>query len=144
MDDVSDDHKLSVNLPKLNAKRPPEPKIDVKFTSLEINCESCHGPAKEHSTIMSGIVDGIVNPDTDIGIVSAVGLSTDESLDMCFQCHAVKTPLRTDYLPGDDLHEFYSLKMPLIGNENPFGANGRIKTFGYSLNHLYYSRKNLI
>ena len=110
---------------------------DVKFTSLEINCESCHGPAKEHSTIMSGIVDGIVNPDTDIGIVSAVGLSTDESLDMCFQCHAVKTPLRTDYLPGDDLHEFYSLKMPLIGNENPFGANGRIKTFGYSLNHLY-------
>ena len=92
---------------------------DVKFTSLEINCESCHGPAKEHSTIMSGIVDGIVNPDTDIGIVSAVGLSTDESLDMCFQCHAVKTPLRTDYLPGDDLHEFYSLKMPLIGNENP-------------------------
>ena len=110
---------------------------DVKFTSLEINCESCHGPAKKHSTIMSNIVDGIVNPEVDIGIVSAVGLTTDKSLDMCFQCHAVKTPLRTDYLPGENLHDFYSLKLPLLGNENPFGANGRIKTFGYSLNHLY-------
>ena len=110
---------------------------DVKFTSLEINCESCHGPAKKHSTVMSNIVDGIVNPEGDIGIVSAVGLTTDKSLDMCFQCHAVKTPLRTDYLPGENLHDFYSLKLPLLGNENPFGANGRIKTFGYSLNHLY-------
>ena len=65
---------------------------DVKFTSLEINCESCHGPAKKHDTIMSNIVDGIVNPEGDIGIASAVGLTTDKSLDMCFQCHAVKTP----------------------------------------------------
>ena len=110
---------------------------DVKFTSLEINCESCHGPAKKHATIMSSIVDGIIKSDTDIAMVSAVGLSTDKSLDMCFQCHAVKTPLRDDYLPGEDLHEFYSLKLPLLGNENPFGANGRIQTFGYSLNHLY-------
>ena len=108
---------------------------DVKFTSLEINCESCHGPAKKHSTIMSNIVGGIVT--SDIGLVSAVGLSTDKSLDMCFQCHAVKTPLRNDYLPGENLHEFYSLKLPLLGNENPFGVNGRVKTFGYSLNHLY-------
>jgi len=110
---------------------------DVKFTSLEINCESCHGPAKKHATIMSNIVDGIINSNSNIGIASAVGLTTDKSLDMCFQCHAVKTPLREDYLPGEDLHEFYSLKLPLLGNENPFGVNGRIKTFGYSLNHLY-------
>ena len=110
---------------------------DVKFTSLEINCESCHGPAKKHAIIMSNIVDGIINSTDDIAMVSAVGLSTDKSLDMCFQCHAVKTPLRDDYLPGEELHEFYSLKLPLLGNENPFGANGRIKTFGYSLNHLY-------
>ena len=110
---------------------------DVKFTSLSINCESCHGPAKEHATIMSGIVNNVLNNDQGIGIQTAVGLSTDESLNMCFQCHAVKTPIREDYLPGENLQEFYSLKLPLLGNENPFGLNGRIKTFGYSLNHLY-------
>ena len=110
---------------------------DVKFTSLSINCESCHGPAKEHATIMSGIVNNVLNNDQGIGIKTAVGLSTDESLNMCFQCHAVKTPIRDDYLPGENLQEFYSLKLPLLGNENPFGLNGRIKTFGYSLNHLY-------
>ena len=110
---------------------------DVKFTSLSINCESCHGPAKEHATIMSGIVNNVLNNDQGIGIQTAVGLSTDESLNMCFQCHAVKTPIRDDYLPGENLQEFYSLKLPLLGNENPFGLNGRIKTFGYSINHLY-------
>ena len=110
---------------------------DVKFTSLSINCESCHGPAKEHATIMSGIVNNVLNNNQGIGIKTAVGLSTDESLNMCFQCHAVKTPIREDYLPGENLQEFYSLKLPLLGNENPFGLNGRIKTFGYSLNHLY-------
>ena len=110
---------------------------DVKFTSLSINCESCHGPAKEHATIMSGIVNNVLNNDQGIGIQTAVGLSTDESLNMCFQCHAVKTPIRDDYLPGENLQEFYSLKLPLLGNENTFGLNGRIKTFGYSLNHLY-------
>ena len=110
---------------------------DVKFTSLSINCESCHGPAKEHATIMSGIVNNVLNNDQGIGIQTAVGLSTDENLNMCFQCHAVKTPIRDDYLPGENLQEFYSLKLPLLGNENPFGLNGRIKTFGYSLNHLY-------
>ena len=110
---------------------------DVKFTSLSINCESCHGPAKEHATIMSGIVNNVLNNNQGIGIKTAVGLSTDESLNMCFQCHAVKTPIRDDYLPGENLQEFYSLKLPLLGNENPFGLNGRIKTFGNSLNHLY-------
>ena len=86
---------------------------------------------------MSGIVNNVLNNDQGIGIQTAVGLSTDESLNMCFQCHAVKTPIREDYLPGENLQEFYSLKLPLLGNENPFGLNGRIKTFGYSLNHLY-------
>ena len=110
---------------------------DVKFTSLSINCESCHGPAKNHATIMSNIVQNVVNEYQTIGIESAVGISTNESLNMCFQCHAVKTPIKNNYLPGENLEEFYSLKLPLLGNENPFSINGRIKTFGYQLNHLF-------
>ena len=97
---------------------------DVKFTSLSINCESCHGPAKEHATIMSGIVNNVLNNNQGIGIKTAVGLSTDESLNMCFQCHAVKTPIREDYLPGEngwcvlDGRLIHKLEEQLLKNSN--------------------------
>ena len=110
---------------------------DTKFVSLSVNCESCHGPAKNHVTIMSNIVKNIVNTKQSIGIASLSGLQPKESLDLCFQCHAVKTPLKPGYLPGENLSEFYSLRMALLGNENPYSIDGRIKSFGYQQNHLF-------
>ena len=64
-------------------------------------------------------------------------MSPNKSLNVCFQCHAVKTPIKTGYLPGENLEEFYSLKLALLGNENPYAVDGRITTFGYQQNHLY-------
>ncbi len=109
----------------------------TQFTTLAINCESCHGPAKKHVSIMSDIVKGKLKPPTTIGINSLTGLSTTESLNLCFQCHAVKTPLKNGYLPGENLQEYYSLRLAMLGNQNPYGVDGRIKTFGYQQNHLF-------
>ena len=111
--------------------------FDVQFTSLAINCESCHGPAVTHIKSMSGIVTKMINESESVGINSLIGIVPKESLDTCFQCHAVKTPLKEGYLPGENLEEFYSLKLALLGNENPYAIDGRIKTFGYQQNHLY-------
>jgi len=108
-----------------------------KFKSLAINCESCHGPAGEHATIMSYIVRGVIAKPTTIGISSMAGLPPKESLNVCFQCHAVKTPLKNGYLPGQNLEEFYSLRLALLGNQNPYSIDGRIKTFGYQQNHMF-------
>ena len=62
---------------------------DTKFISLSVNCESCHGPAKAHVTVMSNIVKNIVNNKQSIAMASLSGLNAKESLDLCFQCHAV-------------------------------------------------------
>lgn len=86
---------------------------------------------------MSDIVQGKLKNPTTIGINSLTGLSTTESLNLCFQCHAVKTPLKNGYLPGENLQEYYSLRLALLGNQNPYGIDGRIKTFGYQQNHLF-------
>ena len=112
-------------------------RYQVEFTSLAVNCESCHGPAKTHIKTMSGIVKQIVSESETTGIKSLVGISPEESLNLCFQCHAVKTPLKGGYLPGEKLEEFYSLKMSLLGNKNPYSIDGRITTFAYQQNHLY-------
>lgn len=111
--------------------------FDIQFVSLAVNCESCHGPAKMHVNTMSNIVAGILNKNTQLGMASLSGISKEESLNTCFQCHAVKTPIMPGYLPGENLESFYSLKMALLGNENPYSLDGRIQTFGYQQNHVF-------
>jgi tetratricopeptide (TPR) repeat protein len=63
-------------------------------------------------------------------------LTKDESLRICFQCHAVKDELAKGYLPGNELEEYYSLKLPILA-ENPHLADGRVRAFAYQQNHLY-------
>jgi len=108
-------------------------KYETKFTGLDINCESCHGPGKKHLEIMT-------TPDNedvlDIGMTALSTLDTEKSLKVCFSCHALKDILQTGYLPGDDLEEYYALKLPILG-ENPYHPDGRIKAFGYQQNHLH-------
>jgi len=112
-------------------------KINTKFISLTINCESCHEGGKAHYDIMTDVENGKIDDPISIGVKSLAGISKDESLNICFQCHAVKTPIKYEYLPGKKLEDFYSLRMALLGNQNPYGVDGRIKTFGYQQNHLY-------
>ncbi|MDP6339363.1 MAG: multiheme c-type cytochrome [Candidatus Marinimicrobia bacterium] len=109
----------------------------TQFTSLGINCESCHGPAKTHVSSISDIVRSITSNTSDIGIKTLAGIFPKESLDVCLQCHAVKTPLKNGFLPGKNMEEFYSFRMALLGNENPYSIDGRIKSFGYQQNHLF-------
>ena len=112
---------------------PEEKKYDTHYTSLDINCESCHGPGKKHVELMNS-----GSPDTlkDIGMASLAILGKDASLEVCFQCHALKDVLDPDYLPGEDLEEHFALKFPVLG-ENPYHADGRIRAFGYQQNHLF-------
>lgn len=107
----------------------------TKVKSLDINCESCHGPGKEHVELASS---GDINDSDNIGFKPLELLNKDESLNTCFQCHATKDPVKEGFLPGKELEEYYSLKLPLLGGE-PFLSDGRVNSFGYQLNHLYSS-----
>jgi tetratricopeptide (TPR) repeat protein len=106
-------------------------RYETRLASLTINCESCHGPGRSHVELMEAGTVG-----EDIGLPSLAVLGKDESLQICFRCHAVKQPLQSGYLPGMDLERFYSVKAPLWIDE-PLRPDGRIRTFAYQMNHLY-------
>ena len=61
---------------------PDKGKYVTTFTDLSINCESCHGPGKEHVNLMQfgqSIIKGYT------GIQSLKTLSKKESIDVCSQ-----------------------------------------------------------
>lgn len=105
----------------------------TQFKSLSINCESCHGPGKRHVELARS---GKMFDLQDIGLKALSTLSKDESLEVCFRCHALKDVLEPGYLPGKDLNLYYALRFPMLG-ENPYHPDGRVRAFGYQQNHLY-------
>jgi tetratricopeptide (TPR) repeat protein len=104
---------------------------ETHFNTLSINCESCHGPARRHSELAR---TGRLTE--EIGLRPLTLLNKDESLMVCFQCHAVKDALKQGYQPGKDLLEYYSLKLPVLGDSH-LHPDGRVKTFAYQENHLF-------
>ncbi|MGI9077810.1 MAG: tetratricopeptide repeat protein [Gemmatimonadaceae bacterium] len=102
-------------------------------TTLAINCESCHGPGKRHVDLAES---GRITQSADIGMTALATLDKDESLQVCFACHAVKDQLRPGYLSGARLGDYYSLDFPSLGDK-PLFPDGRVRTFAYQENHRY-------
>ncbi len=116
------------------ARLEPGTGIETHWTSLDINCESCHGPARRHVELMAAADTGTVDP-ADIGLPSRVTDGVEESLDVCFQCHAVKDVVQDGHLPGARFADYYALKLPILGGDI-YLRDGRVSSFAYQGTHL--------
>ena len=115
----------------------------TNLASLAINCESCHGPARRHVELMTAASrhSGTVQASTptrgagDIGLRSLATLTKDQSLDVCFQCHALKSQVVAHFQPGGTLDTHYALRLTQLGDA-PLLPDGRTRTFAYQEGHL--------
>ena len=105
----------------------------TKYSSLAINCESCHGPGRRHIELVSRPAG---ERGADIGYAALATLDKDASLRVCYQCHAAKDHLRDGFLSGDSLTAFYSLTFPLLGDRQ-LQPDGRVRTFSYQEAHQF-------
>jgi tetratricopeptide (TPR) repeat protein len=71
-----------------------------------------------------------------IGLASLSTLSKDESLLVCFRCHATKDAVQPDYIDGKPLERYFSLKLPILAKEL-HTPDGRVRSFSYQENHLF-------
>ncbi len=102
----------------------------VRFKSLAINCESCHGPGRKHIELMA-------SPDPtqlqDIGMEPLALRDKDGSLEVCFRCHALTQQLKPGFLPGKRFEDYYATQFI---HRSPRYIDGRVKGFGYQEGHL--------
>lgn len=127
---------------QVQAAPTPGEGVATRWTSLAINCESCHGPARRHAAIMEAASAGTPigdasaggSPGTPIADPASIGLPSrvldglGSSLETCFQCHALKDATQNGgYLPGRRLADYYALKLPVLGDD-PYLPDGRVRT----------------
>ena len=103
---------------------------ETSFASLQINCESCHGPAKEHVEVARA---GRIGRD-GVALPSLQTLTKEASVELCLRCHGLKDMLQPGYLPGDRLEDYYSLLLPVFAR--PYTPDGRVRSFVYQETHL--------
>ena len=60
-----------------------------------INCETCHGPSKEHNDVMQAAPKGQVPP--DLKIISVKKFTHEQHNASCGSCHAKTSPLTTAF-----------------------------------------------
>lgn len=105
----------------------------TRYTSLDINCESCHGPGRGH---LVAVRDSGAVARGDIGMRPLATLGKDASLGVCWQCHALKDQLRPGFRSGQSLDAYYSTGLSQLGDEAHW-PDGRVRTFAYQQGHLY-------
>ncbi len=78
-----------------------------------INCETCHGPSKEHNEVMQAAPPGQAPP--DLKIISVKKFTHAQHNASCGSCHAKMSPLTTVFPPGDRFFDHFDL----VTLENP-------------------------
>jgi tetratricopeptide (TPR) repeat protein len=108
-------------------------RYETHFTSLAINCESCHGPGRRHVELATS---GAIQTSADIGMAALDTRDKDGSSGVCYQCHALKDRLRDGFVSGEQLSAYYSTKFPLLGDRS-LTPDGRVRTFAYQEGQQY-------
>ncbi len=78
-----------------------------------INCETCHGPSKEHNVVMQATPKGQLP--ADLKLISVKKFTHEQHNAACGSCHAKTSPLTTSFSPG----ELFFDHLDLVTLENP-------------------------
>lgn len=105
---------------------PQSGKFETTFSEINVACEACHGPGKEHLEWAESEVSGGMDPyATDVGEWHR-GVSMDRmmaEMKKCAACHSVRQPLTANNPHGERFLDHYDPSLPL---PDLYTADGQI------------------
>lgn len=79
---------------------PQTDSFNTTYSEINVSCESCHGPAKNHNLWASN------NPSNGKSLIIG-GLNQQEQLNLCAPCHARRSKLTYNLKPGETFENQY-------------------------------------
>ncbi|NJB81266.1 tetratricopeptide repeat protein [Wenyingzhuangia aestuarii] len=92
---------------------------DTNYAIINVSCEACHGPGKEH--VSNAIIKGD-HYKTD-GTMQMTNLGSKELVDACARCHARRENVSLFHTPEGTFLDHY---FPQLIRENLYHADGQI------------------
>jgi tetratricopeptide (TPR) repeat protein len=100
-----------------------EDRFETTFSSINVNCESCHGPAEEHVNWAHNMQDSLHNNKYIIA-----GKSQFSQMNMCAPCHSRRAKLTQNLVPGTHFEDQYLLQNL---SEEYYHGDGQIEAEDY-------------
>jgi tetratricopeptide (TPR) repeat protein len=100
----------------------------TSMAQLTVSCESCHGPMKAHADAYRA---GTTPPPVK-------RLTKDQTFDTCGSCHARRSELTDDFVPGDAFHDRYSLSITDL--TDTFHPDGQVRDEDYEFSAFLGSK----
>jgi len=88
---------------------PQDDSYDTKMVEAGVGCESCHGGMKQHVEWQNKYTESPAQQANDPHLPR---FTRDQYLDNCGPCHARRTELTGDFVPGESFFDHYSLVIP--------------------------------
>ncbi len=114
------------------------------WTSIDVDCEACHGPGSAH--VEAPLDNGLLLPHVDRAWVFVgdaaiaslqAGASRQDEIAVCAGCHSRRSQLTDDTVPGEDLLDAYR---PALLEAGLYYADGQIEDEVYVYGSFVQSR----
>jgi len=111
----------------------------TQMAEMSVGCEACHGPSKAHSAwqldhkLTDGLKQQAKPPDPTLP-----HLSRDQNLDTCASCHARRSSITGDFVPGQSFFDQFSLDG--VDESETFYADGQVRDEDYEFSAFLGSK----
>lgn len=92
---------------------------DTNYAIINVSCEACHGPGKDH--VSNAVIKG--NNYKNDGTMQMTNLGSKELVDACARCHARRENISLFHTPQGTFLDHY---FPQLIRENLYHADGQI------------------